>query len=120
MAALQLTLCLQRSSEGKALLLLTSPEGRRSDSSSGPKGSTGCQLGSVMGSTAQGTGWDPALLQQRAAHPNKPGGQLETSQLPGPKSGDIKLNLSSSGAETGAEGATVKRKGSRQNQESSR
>lgn len=54
------------------------------------------------------------------------GGQLETSQLPGPKSGDIKLTLPSSGPEAGAKGATGKwkgatgkRKGSRQNLESS-
>ena len=47
-------------------------------------------------------------------------GQLETSQLPRPKSGDIKLTLPSSGAEAGAKGAMRKRKGSCQNPESSR
>lgn len=100
MAALRFVPRLQRSVSGKALLLLllTSPKGRRCAGRSQGKQQP---PGSVVGSAAGKAGGTPALLPWDA-HPHKPGGQLDTGQLPRPKSAEIKLTLPSSGAKVGA------------------
>lgn len=128
MAALQFVQRLQRSVSGKALLLLTSPEGRRSAGretvapvpGEAPAATRDLSWAALPSHCPRGRlGSCPAAAGGQAVLTSL-WGQLETSRLPRPKSRDIKLTLSSSGAEAGAKGATGKRKGSRQNPESSR
>lgn len=100
MAALRFVPRLQRSVSGKALLLLllTSPKGRRCSGRSQGKQQP---PGSAVGSAAGKAGGAPALLPGNA-HPDQPGGQLDTGHVPRPKGAEIKLTLPSSGAKVGA------------------